>query len=163
MEIMDACEFYRRYGRPAIELDFRWQHLSVATPIDITELSSREEIECLLTAWYTPQEDERTDFLDGDKHNITLGEVVSEPNLVRECHRNKIEYWTGELGRGTATLSIPAYALPDSKYLLLDGNHRAVAALQLGLYPLVLHVVKGVVSRHVLADLWRWDGGGPYV
>lgn len=57
-------------------------------------------------------------------------------------------------------VEVPAYALGEDEYLLLDGNHRTTA-LCLAEQPsrLTLRVLEAPVDRRFLIDLKYWDGG----
>lgn len=55
---------------------------------------------------------------------------------------------------------IPAYALGEDGFLLLDGNHRATAAAIAGRpFRVTLATLHGPVDRRILKDLKFWDGG----
>ena len=61
-------------------------------------------------------------------------------------------------------ISFPAYRLPENKFLLLDGNHRATELYRayiknpnLQFHRINLHVVCGPICQSVLPDLKHWQ------
>ncbi|MFK5979712.1 MAG: hypothetical protein QM488_12590 [Rhizobiaceae bacterium] len=152
---MDLNDFYRRYGMPAIEVQFRWNALATSTQIEVLHLNTIGELAALHTAWYAPQENEGTDFQDINKQNLLVGTVATDLNLVPN-HRDRIGQWVQRLKSDKIKLVFPVYGLPKSEYFLLDGNHRAVAAVIGETIPVTLHVLRGEISNSILPDLWRW-------
>lgn len=153
---MDLRNFFQRYGMPAITVQLRWDKLTNNTEIEEVHLNILDELSALRTAWYAPQDNESTDFESAEKDNLTVGSVAADLDLVPN-HKGRIEQWIQVVRCEKPSLVFPAYGLPNAEYLLLDGNHRAVAAAICEALPVTLHVLKGEVSREVLPDLWRWE------
>lgn len=141
---------------PAITVQLCWSALPIDTEIKNRVLNNLGELRDLRTAWYFPQDNESIDYLDAKKENLRVGSVAADLDLVPR-HKGRIEEWVEKIRCERTNLIFPAYALPNSEYLLLDGNHRAVAAAICETLPVTLHILKGKVSKGVLPDLWRWE------
>ena len=153
---MDFQDFARRYLAPPVEVGFNSTTLGNASILD-SPMNTLDQIRLIRTAWYTPQMDERYDFADRNKKNMTVGEVADNRSLV-PTHVDRINAWVERIKAGESVpLIAPAYALPNGEFFLLDGNHRLVAAVIAGKSPVLLHVVQGPVSRAIVPDLWRWE------
>ncbi|MCM2291423.1 hypothetical protein NAC44_03655 [Allorhizobium sp. BGMRC 0089] len=156
---MKLEEFKKKYDSNII-VQLQWNLLNDDVEIEKIDLEGFENLERLCTAWYAPQDDESTDYKDYKKVNITVKDIVDGSRTIKFCHSDRIEKIKEKLNLGDCKISLdfPVYGLPDEKYFLLDGNHRAVAAVLAKAQPVTLYVLKGPILSCILPDLWRWEG-----
>jgi hypothetical protein len=139
--------------RERIHMDLRHEKLSNDVTIKEVYITTLKDLGAVRTAWYWPQERDCSDYLDISKPSLRVSDVAYNLSLVTEKHRQII---IDKANKPEPLSHMPAYALPNSEYLLLDGNHRAVAAMRKNRLPIALDVLYGPIRPSVLPDLWRW-------
>lgn len=156
MKLMNLQKYKDTY-KSEIRMQICWAKIANDTAVDTIKLDRIDDVAALHTAWYFPQVDGGTDYLDSEKRNLKVGEVAGNLGMVA-AHEEDIKCWLQELcSSNNSPLVFPAYRLPDDEYLLLDGNHRVVAAVVVEKLPITLHVLRGNISKEILPDLWRWE------
>lgn len=139
-------------GGPAIRLD-RFANENWPTRIEHLSIS---ECDRIFTPWYMTDADIETNWAD------PLGRPISVQVAVRVfdrlSHRDRFKYPIEQLGAGVPfPRLLPAYQLPDDRFLLLDGNHRLVAACFLQIQcEIALMVCDGPLEESALPDLRHW-------
>lgn len=156
---MDLDAFATRFG-PDIRARIDWARLAgVPTEVRVEaslEGAAQQRLAGMFTVWYA----------DSAGRNCEWSAPGSRPLSVRGARRT-LPTWPQERRRTVAalmrafaaapepvTLTLPAYQVREGRSVLLDGNHRAVAAHQAGVeVRLTVCSLIGPVCESVLPDL----------
>ncbi|MFF8591192.1 hypothetical protein ACF061_07055 [Streptomyces sp. NPDC015220] len=156
---MDLEDFAARF-RADIRARLDWRRLAeVRAGVRVETLSrdtAGQRLAELFTVWY----------VDPAGGEGSWGAPGSRPLRVEAADR-ALPDWPGERegavsalarafaeGAGPLPLTLPAYRVDEARYLLLDGNHRAVAAHRAGrALRLTLWSLAGPVCEGILPDL----------
>lgn len=121
----------------------------------------------LLTAWYVALDGTLGDYSDPDSSPMSVAEVLSNPaawpaeraEAINEMRRGFVE------GPGSIVLLVPAVRVR-GRLLVLDGTHRASAALLSGRGARVVVVALAEHADPAVPDVTRWlerlDQSGGY-
>ncbi|WP_189426473.1 hypothetical protein [Devosia pacifica] len=92
---------------------------------------------------------------------MRVEEVVARLNEFPQANQQAFERAMADFrDERHIELVVPAYALENGDYLLLDGNHRVCALFALDASATVrLRTLVGPIDRRILIDLKHWDGG----
>ncbi|MBB5955781.1 hypothetical protein FHS29_002362 [Saccharothrix tamanrassetensis] len=146
---MTLAEFVALFGDGSVRVLLDWDALGArGCPVDQVVSRSVDVLGDLFTVWYAEgAEYTATGARPLRVRDVTLsGDVRGERVLA-------IERSYRAAGR-PVQLTLPVYALPQERYLLLDATHRSVAAFRSGLpVRLLLCVLRGPVDAAVLPDL----------
>jgi|SRR5581483_7879698 len=147
---MDKAEFRRRHGdRIQVVVDWerfagpewRIEELALSVPADLGKL-------------WTPWRRKTKPAEPGDPPPLSVVQAASDAEVMRDAdHRlaKQLARW-----QDGVTLELPAFALPDGMLLLLDGNHKVVAAaVRRGSAALKLAVIRGP-NADLFPDLAGW-------
>lgn len=163
---MDWAGFEQRFrldarGWPLINMGFGWDFLRPTAPSIRTEsIASVEGAKALLCSWYAPRDNGQIDYRVPQARHLTIGDVAGNLGLVGIEDAGKI---ASIAAASPQPLEVPAYVIGE-RFMLLDGNHRTVAAVLAGMPEVItVYAVEGPVDRRALIDLWRYDGKGPVV
>ena len=91
--------------------------------------------------------------------------ISSEFSDFPACIEDKFEYHRNEYKKEIPTQTrFPVYGLPENKFLLLDGNHRAVELFKAyqanptqEFHPIELWAIRGPICQTMLPDLKHWQ------
>lgn len=147
---MQAQEFCRRF-RGDIRVCFDWDKFCTELwPIEVVSFQLPNDGSSLFTPWYALPDGTVCPFNAAGAIPQSL-EVAAANDAL--CKSHQVAEWRGS----SQTIEAPSYELPDGKVLLLDGNHRAVAA-QKSHRPIALtaFVVCGPLTQSVCPDLMHW-------
>jgi hypothetical protein len=115
--------FERRY-REHIRVAFNWNAFGDdAWTVDAVQLSLPRDAAKLWTPWNIPRGRAATHSLG---HTLSLREVIEDPSLIGDEQDTLFKH-ENELVDGVR-IDAPAFALSGGRYLVLDHNHRIVAA-----------------------------------
>lgn len=164
------AEIQNRLTEVNVQID--WQRaFAEQWPICTVELHSIGEIRALYVAWYCGNNGPLNDFVEKDgqqqraylvagAHPVTVGEVADNVDAWTE-KRNRIGHYAYafQTSPNPISVSLVSYALPEKRSLILDGNHRAVAAVLSGKeVTATLIVICGPCDPKALRDLKHWSG-----
>jgi hypothetical protein len=153
---MTAGQFQGKYSSK-IGVMLNWQRLmSERWPIDQRSLTSIGSLARCFAPWYVDQQGREVSLSSPDAIPVRFDDVPRLLPFLAPRHQLGIlsyaEVFRHHAER--ATLTIPAYAVSDSVFVVLDGNHR-VAALTLARMDADVHVdvLLGPKEGECLPDL----------
>ena len=147
---MDIEIYLTTFDAIRVGLD-RQQLLKLDPAITTVDTTLSEISDRLWTPWYTSKTGGIRKYRHADAVPVSLA-VASGSSLLRRYHGVSHQF-----NGPVPVLCLPVYALPDGHYLLLDGTHRAVAALLDGRpFQVRLCVIQGPLDPSVLPDLQHW-------
>ena len=153
---MDVDEFATVFADGAIKARLDWSVVRERCTVRESFSRSAEVLGSLFTVWYIGPDGGYRAYLDPD----------ARPLRVRD-HRDARSSWPAHRARKIddlvtqfkaadqpVQLVLPAYALPGNEMVLLDGNHRAVAAYLTDVpVRTMVFALHGPVDEAVLPDL----------
>jgi|CXWL01.1.fsa_nt_gi hypothetical protein len=106
--------------------------------------------------WYETADGRETSYDDPHGRPLSIDRAAQVFRSL--SHKDRFDYPIEQLSKGAIPATIlPAYKLPRSNLLLLDGNHRTVAIAHLKLsVPVDLIVCDGPMEESALWDLKYW-------
>ncbi|MFD7534725.1 hypothetical protein [Streptomyces sp. NPDC059819] len=164
---MDLQQFATRF-RDDIRVMIDWTQLADANTYVSVRTLAREEarrhLARLFTVWYTSPEGEDSLWIRPGSQPLRVGEAGRTaqrwPEVRTHAVADLVQAYTA--APEPVPLNIPAYAVDDGRFLLLDGNHRAVAAHRAGAaVRLTLFALHGPVCETVLPDLRHYGAPPP--
>ena len=143
---------FKEYFDNDIKMLLDWDKLETSKPnIYHIDVDVKKSGNTIFTPWYINQNMAPSDYLDPEAVPQSIFQI-SNNKLMME-HHNCIK-----ILRNNASLCFPAFDLGSKKYLLLDGNHRAVASIfsdEKELY-IQLCVISCEIDPDFLPDLLHW-------
>jgi hypothetical protein len=154
-----------------VNVDLDWQRaFAEQWPICIIEFHQPQQIRALNVAWYCGDNGPLPDIVEinGQRQHacsvpqarpVTVGDVADHLDTWTIEKRRRIQQYAFAFQAFANPISIilVAYALPGKRFLLLDGNHRAVAAVLSGKeITATLVVICGPCDPAALPDLTHW-------
>ncbi|MFF3513463.1 hypothetical protein [Streptomyces sp. NPDC002573] len=156
---MELNDFAARF-RPDIRAKLDWERLATfSAPVRVESLTQGEaqrRLADLFTVWYVaPAGTDSTWNAPGSR---PLRVAAAERTLLSwsERRRDTVTALARAFteGPGPLRLTLPAYRVDEERYVLLDGNHRAVAAHQASVdMHLTLCSLSGPACESILPDL----------
>ena len=135
-----------------------WDQLS-STQVDVrAEAHDQRSLGGLLTVWYSRPGGEPGSWREPEARPLTVREAVKSRHLWDADRRARVDALSQSIATvgGAPLLTLPAYRVGGER-LLLDGTHRAAAALQAEVEcRVLLMVLDGPLDEGVLPDLGRW-------
>lgn len=149
---MEPREFCHHFGC-AIRVQLDWkQFCSSNWPIEHQDSVIPSASANLYTPWYALVDGEPCAFDAAGAQPQSVAAAGRNTRLLLHHHVQTVAVYTG-------VLLLPAYRLNKGSVLLLDGNHRVVAAqVSSQQLRLALFVICGPISAAVLPDLRHWAG-----
>lgn len=129
-------------------------------------LKKKCELSSLCMPWYVFNGNQ-TEHTCSGAEPVTVGNAAQDISVWQSDRRDGITKYAAQFQAVvTATnepirIALPAYRLPDkageSKWLLLDGNHRAVGLVRTNVrFEVTLFSIDGPVDENALPDLIHW-------
>ena len=155
---IELHDFVLVFGGGSIRARIDWAALTGTEFTVHAEYSaSRERLGELTTVWYVSPDGRPAEYFDKGARPVRVGDVhAADPALLDPRRRAVLERMRAAFSSTTepAVLALPGFRLADGSALLLDGNHRAVAAYQAGgPVRLLLFLLDGPLSPALLPDL----------
>lgn len=146
---MQPHEFCHHF-RCGVRVLLNWkQFCSSDWPIEPRTLNIPRDSDHIFTPWYARDDDSVC------SHN----EPGAKPLSVATAARNQrlLKLYRILPTAPTEHIVAPAYQLPTSAILLLDGNHRAVSSQRAASnIQVIAFVINGPINEQVLPDLAHW-------
>jgi hypothetical protein len=153
---MNKTEFRQRYGQ-AIRMCFNWARFNAEAGIDVGQADS--DLNSLFVPWYIDGQGGFTNWDATGATPLTVSQAALRLSSLSQHSQATIGHWVKEYQSGKKPERTPAYALPDDHYLVLDGNHRLIAAHLAGVNGTFgLDVVRGPIDDGIVFDLRYWKG-----
>jgi hypothetical protein len=152
MDVGTFAEFFRGDIRSWLD----WNRV-LSGDYEVTEhfASDEDALADLSTVWYTAPNGDPADWRRRDASRLLVRQASSDDALAgeRRPYVDHLAFRPGGQGR-THILVLPCYETARGTKLILDGNHRAVAAYR-GKHriKLITYSVKGADDPFVLPDL----------
>src|ERR1700753_137542 len=125
---------------------------------EVREIYSRspEELRNIYTVWYRTPQGENGDWRNSEDTPLRLGEVTTTAGTWPADRKNRYNYFRetfSNLG-DPLMLVLPSYSPNKQDVILLDGTHRAAAALAAKVeLRLMIFIVDGPCDSTILPDL----------
>lgn len=147
MQPHEFCHHFRNNIR--VQLDWK-QFCSSSWPIEHLDLAVPSDSANIYTPWYALASGKACNYADPGAQPQSVALAAVNPELL-SCHG------VSSIAPSNEALLLPAYRLSNGAVLLLDGNHRVVAAQATSVaVPLALFVIHGPMCSSVLPDLCHW-------
>ncbi|WP_141817618.1 hypothetical protein [Ornithinimicrobium humiphilum] len=158
---MDDIETFRDlFGPPVVRSLLDWEALLRLRPAVTTQVMvSAESIGGLRTTWYLDETGAgEVDYATSSCPPITVAEAAARLHDLDPARQRHLDATARHLG--TQAILAPLYRLNHHDLLILDGNHRLVAAYLRGTEVRVLAMIlHGPLDPQVLPDLAFWAPG----
>jgi hypothetical protein len=166
---MTPAEIQERLIEVNVDLD--WQRaFAERWPICVVEFHEIQQIRALNVAWYCGHDGPLPDIVEikGQQQHacsvpqarpVTVGYVADHLDTWIIGKRTRIEQYAHafQASPNPISISLVTYSLPGKRFLILDGNHRAVAAVLSGKeMTATLVVICGPCDPTALPDLIHW-------
>lgn len=150
-------EFKERFCS-SIRVQFNWAYFG-AQDWPMSEITMTDpDLGSVFTPWYEIEGVPGAGYEQAGASPMSVERAACLLNKFAPELKAAIQQKINALDICDGRIVVPAYQLPDGKYLLLDGNHRLVAlAVSKKQRTVVLHVVEGPPLAEVLPDLIHWQ------
>ncbi|MBA2592597.1 MAG: hypothetical protein H0U97_10240 [Gammaproteobacteria bacterium] len=153
-------DLFASFFRPAIRVCFNWDRLlEERWPIKVIVVDERQRLADFYPPWYLSPAGEEVGYLDIDARPFPLSAIPDSMKGLRRKRQDSIKRFSTIFteSRQPIHLVLPAYALTENRYLLLDGTHRAAALLLSDVvFRMMVFVVNGPLDAGAVADLVHW-------
>lgn len=154
-QILRTSDYQTFFGGGAMRSLLDW-NLIVRGSYRVEEIYSRDRslLGALHTVWYTGPDGLSGEWRDPGYRPLRVREVdTNRAGAARNSHIGMLQR-SFENSGGPIQLVLPAFSVNDGEFLLLDGNHRAVAAFRSRLEVRIgVFALTGPVDSEVLPDL----------
>lgn len=110
--------------------------------------------------WYADASGRPTDYRAADARPLQCADLAASGRGLSQRQRERVGYFEQALATGGARLCLPTLDLRDGRFLVLDGNHRLVAALRLAAAGVPSRItefrITAPLDRSLLPDLRHW-------
>jgi len=153
-------DLFASFFRSAIRVSFNWNRfLTERWPVKIIVLGDRAHLADFYPPWYLSPSGREVGYRDEGARPFPFSAISESMNGLQQERQESIRRFSTMLARSREPvhLLVPAYALQDTRYLLLDGSHR-VAALLLSdvTFRMMVFVVYGPLDAGAARDLVHW-------
>lgn len=148
---MDIFAFFSIFSSD-IRVAIDWKLLMLCRPkVFIKKYKLPVDSDLLWTPWYVNSHGEPRLFFHKDAHPVSVKSASRNEKII--SHYNVQKFSLGYLER----IKFPAYKLRHDMILLLDGNHRTVAAVkEKCLMKVSALVIDGPLDGNIIPDLSHW-------
>jgi hypothetical protein len=157
---MKTSEFISQFQ--AINVRLNWRRMSAQQwPVSTYRIYSTTKLRDLYMPWHQLNGAEVPCTMDGAMPR-TVGQTADEMKGPEATRQEIILKYRAiiQAAPPPVKMTFPAYLLPDSKRLLLDGNHRAIALhLSEMAFEITLLSIEGPIDKDALPDLRVWQEG----
>lgn len=154
---MNVGEFVTVFRDGAVRAWLNWAKIGDGSCELIERHSrSRDELGAVFTVWYRTPGGQPGDWRNPEDHPVRVRDARRELQSWPDDRHARVDRFTNVFAESTepVQLVLPAYVVGEDEYLLLDGNHRAVAAFEQGCdVRVLLFALRGPLSAEVLPDL----------
>jgi hypothetical protein len=156
MDYANFCDLRRGAGR--IDVLLNWARFEREGWRIRSRWRTTENFTGLYTAWYRDLARVDVSYQAAGAKPMSVAEVAARLSEFSFARQDKISALRRALPLGTISLRLAVYRVGKKSFVLLDGNHRAVAALMSGMPAtrLCLDVVYGPRDADALPDLIHW-------
>ncbi len=152
-KVVSSTEFHAKF-RADVRVNFNWKRfLESEWLVEVRNFLLPRDAGRIYTSWYLESDGAVCGYNSPGALPQSVEAVVQSPELMRQnAVRSQYESKEG--------LVVPAFAVEENVVILMDGNHRVVAAHAGGCeHSIVAYVVNGPIDEAVLADLRCWLNG----
>ena len=157
---MTPQEFHTEFVS-GITVCFNWPRFFAEWwPVSIRYLRDRADFERCYIPWYL---DGTRGFINNTAESDPPFRACTMPvrqTAVPSDHLSRIQGWRQRFQQTLhpVVFRIPAYSLPQDRFLLLDGNHRFLALTLLGRpFSVTVCSIDGPIDGNCLMDLRYWQ------
>lgn len=128
--------------------------------LDETYTRSKDILGSLTTVWYSTPDGEQGDWRNPRDRLLRVHEARSGLTSWPDDREQRVATFKTRFAAEAEPIQLvlPAYAVGDEQYLLLDGNHRAAAAYeQNSEVRLLLLALRGPIRGDILPDLNHFE------
>lgn len=152
-------EFEKQF-RETIRVGFNWERfLAESWPIERIVLVSPDDLARCFTPWYVGKGAEELAYDHPHAVPMSLSDVRKAFTILNDERKADIQEKIDRFRDNTGPVRFiaPTYALPDSRYFILDKNHRLSAVALSGKpFEAELWNVQGPFEKDCLLDLNFW-------
>jgi hypothetical protein len=147
---MNLSQFFDTY-RAQVRVMLNWARLQeLQCDVECLEVRLPDSASIIYAPWYARPDGSVCGYANRTAIPQSLLDVSLNSALCSH-HEVRSEFV------GVTDFAVPAYLLPDRKFLLLDGNHRAVSAVLARIEAEVkIHALTGPIAPEMLPDLQHW-------
>ena len=174
---MTAQELFVAVFAPFNRVGLAWEAVARSDwPVDFRVTDARADVASWYFPWYLGPDGTAVDYLDPNGRPIEIGEWETLREFGLSFRRGDVDLQAARFrevsARGDVDLEaarfhelrahvqvvVPAYALPNDRLLVLDGNHRLAALMQETdlSFQCTAVILGGPINEAVLADLRHW-------
>ena len=148
---------FAQFFRASVRVLLDWQAIDGSDwPVELSVAASKEELDGWYFPWHVGRDGDETRFDDPAARPLRILDWAPREFTA---HREAVEVMAASLRSipGPVQLVIAAYALPEGRRLVLDGNHRLAAVVQESFpFRALVATLRGPVDERVLPDLRQW-------
>lgn len=162
--LMTMAEFTTAFRGDDVRSWVDWDGLQDLPGARVTVLGDRADLGSCQTVWYRDRHGRRCDWRDPHGVRVDVAEAAATEGFPDAASRRRVLRIRDDLDRAVVdpVLVLPAYRARGDRPILLDGNHRAVAAHLSGArVRVVLMCVQGTADPRLLPDVLHdlpWQG-----
>ena len=145
--------------QPQVRVLLRWDQVEEKQyPAYVDVFTDSAPFENWFAPWYCNSQGLETEYMARDARPLSIADIATDASPLSTSRRGKIEALSHSFcAHEIVQIVVGLYALPHGKYLVLDGNHRLVAALRSRRPMTILaFTLVAPVDSQLLADLRHW-------
>jgi hypothetical protein len=161
---IDVTEFATVFRDSGIRSWLDWDRI-ISSNYSVEQIVSRSIFALgeLETVWYIQPDGSRGDWREQDSRRVCVQEAARLTNFPNTESSAYISHLAAQMEKAATPtiLTLPSYMAKTGQLLILDGNHRAVAAFKAKRdVRLLIFAIKGTDNPYVLPDLLHETYGG---
>jgi hypothetical protein len=158
---MNLEEFEAIFRSSEMKSWLNWESV-VKQKCKVREVYSRspEELRNIHTVWYRTPQGETGDWRNSEDTPLRLGEVTTTAGTWPAERKTRYNYFREAFSKleDPLMLVLPSYSPNKRDVILLDGTHRAAAALAVNIeVRLMIFIVEGPCDPTILPDLKHYS------
>ncbi|WP_327286861.1 hypothetical protein [Streptomyces sp. NBC_01198] len=162
---MNTTEFTRMFGSGQIRARLDWSRITEPDVLVEQDFhTSVDRLAEMTTMWYADAEGRPVDYAAPNASPLTVREAAALDMSTVPRREEDLSLYTDRAARSPAPvqLVLAAYYLYSGSHLILDGTHRAVAAIRARAPAAVFSfVLRGPLDAAILPDLSHHLAGDP--
>ncbi|MBE9142137.1 hypothetical protein [Planktothrix mougeotii] len=152
---------FQSFFHTSIRIQLNWQRLKIEkATVKISIFDQLENPSAWYLPWYFNNLHEEVSYLASNANPLTLADIPKAINRLDSGRRDKIQELLNRFINANpepVQIVIAAYALPDGKHLIMDGNHRSSALILAGVKArLMVFEICGPIDKELIPDLCHW-------
>lgn len=152
---------FQSFFNNSIRIKLNWDKLKDdEVTVSMSVFDKLENPSAWYLPWYFNDLNEEVGYLAENANPLTLADIPKAINHLNSRRRDKIKDLLNRFITTTqepVQVVIAAYALPNGKHLIMDGNHRSSALFLAGVKArLMVFEICGPIDKELIPDLCHW-------